>query len=81
MPVEIKGKTFYTMGEVAEVAGVVRQTIWRWKNAGKIPSGRRYRGRELLFTQSEMEKIYEYAHRLEPGDASPDFEDQMTLFT
>jgi len=81
MPLEIKGKTFYTMGEVAEVADVVRQTVWRWGKDGKIPGGRRYRGRELLFTLDEMEAIYDYAHRLEPARAESDFEDQLKLFT
>ena len=81
MPLEIKGKTFYTMGEVAEVAGVARQTVWRWGKAGKIPGGRRYRGRELLFTLDEMEEIYDYAHRLEPAHTESDFEDQLKLFT
>lgn len=81
MPLDIKGKTFYTMGEVAEVADVARQTVWRWGKAGKIPSGRRYRGRELLFTLEEMEEIYGYAHRLEPARPESDFEDQLKLFT
>jgi len=81
MPLDLKGKTFYTMSEVAEVADVARQTVWRWRKAGKIPAGRRYRGRELLFTLGEMEDIYDYAHRLEPADPPPDFEDQLRLFT
>lgn len=80
MPVELKGKTFYTLGDVAEVVDVARQTIWRWKKDGKVPAGRRYRGRELLFTQDEMEEIYAYAHRLEPGDPSSEFADQLKLF-
>ena len=81
MPLDLRGKTFYTMGEVADVAGVARQTVWRWGKAGKIPEGRRYRGRELLFTLDEMEAIYDYAHRLEPVQPSSDFEDQLKLFT
>lgn len=81
MPLDLKGKTFYTMSEVAEVADVARQTVWRWRKAGKVPEGRRYRGRELLFTLDEMERVYEYAHRLEPVDPPSDFEDQLRLFT
>lgn len=69
MPIELKGSTFYALNEVAELAEVTRQTIWRWKRDGKVPSGRRYRGRELLFTRRELKKICDYAHRLEP-DAS-----------
>ena len=81
MPVQIKGIRLYTMSEVAQVAEVTRQTVWRWKRDGKIPAGRRYRGRELLFTQEEMEDIYAYAHRLELEGSSSGFEDQLKLFS
>jgi predicted site-specific integrase-resolvase len=80
MPVDVSGKQFFMATEVAEIVGVTRQTLWRWHKAQKIPSGRRYRGTKLLFTQEEVETIYEYAHRLEPGDPSADFENQLKLF-
>lgn len=80
MPVEIGGKRFFTMGEVVDVAGVARQTVWRWKKAGKIPAGRRYRGREVLYTLDEMEGIYAYAHRIEPDDDRSEFQNQLSLF-
>jgi len=80
MPVEVFGKRFYMATEVADIVDVTRQTIWRWHRAGKIPSGRRYRGSKLLFTQGEVESIYEHAHRLEPGGPSGDFENQLKLF-
>ena len=80
MPVEIGGNRFFTMGEVAEVAEVARQTVWRWKKAGKIPAGRRYRGREVLYTLEEMEGIYHYAHRIEPEGDGAAFRNQLSLF-
>ena len=81
MPVNIHGVRLYTMAEVAQVADVTRQTVWRWKRDGKIPPGRRYRGRELLFTQEEMEEVYAYAHRLEFEGSDSDFQDQLKLFS
>jgi len=75
MPLDLEGKRFYTMGEVAEMAGVARQTVWRWKESGKVPSGVRYRGRELLFTLDEVETICDYAHRLEPAQPSSDLDE------
>ena len=72
MPLNVNNEKFYTMSEVAERAGVARQTIWRWKRDDKIPNGRRYRGRELLFTSDEVVEICDYAHRIEPEGSSSD---------
>ena len=79
MPVDVNGTTFYNISEVSEVVGVTRQSIWRWRKNEKIPPGRKFRGRDVLYTQDEMERIFEYAHRMEPAGAS-NFEDQMRLF-
>ena len=67
MPLLLRGVEFYTTEEIAEVAGVSRVTVWRWRKADLIPQGRRYRGRERLYTLAEAEAIYQHAHRLE-GD-------------
>ncbi len=80
MPIEVSGKLFYTVTEVADLADVTRQTIWRWRKAEKIPDGRKYRGREVLFNREEVEKIYTHAHRLEPSNMVPEFEGQLKLF-
>lgn len=80
MPIEVSGELFSTLTEVADFVDVTRQTIWRWRKAGKIPDGRKYRGREVLFNQDEVESIYNYANRLEPGDLAPEFEHQLKLF-
>ena len=74
MPIELEGSTFYTLNEVADMVGVSRQTIWRWRKSGKVPSGSRYRGKELLFTQDEVGEISNYAHRLEPASSLRDVE-------
>ena len=65
MPLLIRGAEFYTTEEIAEIAGVSRVTVWRWRKANLIPQGRRYRGKERLYTLAEAEAIYQHAHRLE----------------
>lgn len=80
MPVEHAGTAFYTLGEVARHTQRSRQTIWRWKRAGKIPPGRRYRDRELLFSWEELEAIYAYAHRTTSEEASATLKNQLELF-
>jgi excisionase family DNA binding protein len=66
MPVQIRGQTYLTNNEVSEELGVSRQTLWRWREKGRIPAGVRYRTRQVLFTPDEFQAIREYANRLEP---------------
>ncbi len=51
---------------MAEELKVSRQTLWRWRDQGKIPTGMRYRSGQVLFTEQEVELIREYANRMEP---------------
>ena len=67
MPVEIDGKTYFSVSEVAQKAGVSRQTLWRWRQQDKIPAGHRFRDKQLLFTADEYKMINGYAKRLEPA--------------
>ena len=80
MPLEVGGKTFYKTKEVAELAGVTRQTLWRWQRDDRIPAGRRYRDRERLYTLEEAETVHACAHRMEPRDVPSKFESQLNLF-
>jgi len=66
MPVTVAGRTYYSNVEVAEELKVTRQTLWRWREKGKIPAGMRSRSRQVLFTETEVELIRSYANRLEP---------------
>jgi Helix-turn-helix domain len=77
-PVEIDGVTYFAATEVAAFLEVSRQTLWRWRRTGKIPLGHRFRDGQTFFTQNEVEKIKEFAHRIEPIDA-PD-RSQLDLF-
>ncbi len=66
MPVQIGAVSYFTNNEVSEELGVTRQTLWRWREKGRIPSGVRYRTRQVLFTAEEVAVIREYANKLEP---------------
>jgi hypothetical protein len=48
MPVEIGGTKYLGAAEVVKRLNVTRQTLWRWRQQGKIPAGHRYRGREVV---------------------------------
>lgn len=66
MAVDIAGEHYYVLTEVAEELRVTRQSLWLWRKNGKIPMGRRARGRQVLFTEAEVSAIRQYANRLEP---------------
>lgn len=62
----IDGVAYFSAADVAKSAGVTRQTLWRWRQDGKVPVGRKYRDKQVVFTRAESDAIREYAHRLEP---------------
>jgi len=70
MSMQINGVTYFSAAEIAQELAVSRQTIWRWRQEGKIPAGHRYRDRKLLFTVREVEAIRQFANRVEPIDQS-----------
>jgi len=67
MPITVSGQEFFTATEVADEIEVARQTLWRWRKAGKIPLGSRYRDRQILYTEGELEQIRLFANKLEPA--------------
>jgi transposase-like protein len=76
--IEIEGTQFFTAQEVAAEAGVTRQTLWRWRRAGKIPPGSRFRNRQILYTAAECREIRDYANFLEPLSRASD--GQLSMF-
>jgi predicted DNA-binding transcriptional regulator AlpA len=78
MPIQIDGVEYFTAADIHRDLGVARQTLWRWRKAGKIPRGRRYRDRQIVFVRDEVEAIREYANRLEPTE--PSDANQLKLF-
>jgi len=77
-PIQIDGLDFFFMADIADEVGVSRQTLWRWRNDGKIPSGHRYRDGRVLFTAGEFAEIQGFANRLEPIGQT--YSDQLRLF-
>lgn len=71
MPIDIEGVPYYTAADIHRELKVSRQTLWRWRRDEKVPPGRRYRDRQLLYTRKEMVAIREYANRLEPAQLVP----------
>ena len=70
MPIEVKGVEYFTATDIHREFGVTRQTLWRWRKARKVPQGRRYRGRYVVFTRKEVEAVRDYSNRLEPAEAT-----------
>lgn len=79
MPKEIEGVTYLHATELAEEMEVSRQTIWRWRRGGKIPAGNRFRGRQVLFSPSEVEAVREFAFGVKPI-LEDEKEEQFSLF-
>lgn len=64
--VKINGKEYFTATGVASDVGICRQTLWRWRQSGKIPPGYRHRSGQVLFTEDEVQIICAYATRVVP---------------
>jgi hypothetical protein len=77
-PVEIDGIVYFPATEVAAILRISRQTLWRWRRAGKIPLGHRFRDGQTFFTQNEVEDIRGFALRIEPISGID--RDQLELF-
>jgi hypothetical protein len=77
-PVHIDGIAYFAATDLAAVLKISRQTLWRWRRAGKIPLGHRFRDGQTFFTQNEVDEIKEFAHRIEPIDTAD--RSQLELF-
>lgn len=75
---KIEGTEYVTVPEVLKELRIARQTLWRWRQQGKIPAGHRYRGRNLLYTLAEVEEIRQFANRVE--DIEQTNKNQLRLF-
>jgi hypothetical protein len=78
MPIQISQREYFTANEVCKHAKVSRQTLWRWRQGGKVPAGKRLRGKQLVFSRDELAMVEQYATHLEP--AAPRRRVQMSLF-
>lgn len=66
----INGKQYISASDLARELGVSRQTLWRWRQDGKIPKGYRFRDNSILFTTEEVALIREFATKIEPANVA-----------
>ena len=78
MSVELQGIVYLSSTEVLSELQISRQTLWRWRQNGKVPSGNRFRDGRLLFSLHEVNQIREFAHRIEPAEVGDN--SQLQLF-
>ena len=65
MPVIIKGETYYRTSEVCQVVGIGRSTLLRWLKDGIfVGVPRRDRRGWRLFTEADIKRIEEEAHKV-----------------
>jgi helix-turn-helix protein len=76
--VQIGDITYFAATDIAAVLKISRQTLWRWRRAGKIPLGHRFRDGQTLFTEGEVEEIKVFALRVEPIETTD--RSQLELF-
>ena len=75
---KINGIEYFTVPDIIKELRIARQTLWRWRQQGKIPPGHRYRDRNLLYTLDEVEEIRQFANRVE--DIGLANKNQLRLF-
>jgi hypothetical protein len=61
----VRGIPYIPTRAVLSRLRITRQTLWRWRKEGKVPLGKRYRDKQLVFSLSEITDIVEYAERVE----------------
>lgn len=61
------GIEYFAATAVARSVGISRQTLWRWRTEGKVPTGHRFRTGEIFFTRDEADRVREYATLFEPA--------------
>jgi len=70
MATVIDGARFYSLQEVADQVSISRQTLWRWRQEGRVPKGHRHRGRQVLFSERELELVWRQVGNLSLGASS-----------
>ena len=66
MPEEINGTRFVSLSELADHLDIARQTLWRWRQNGRVPQGAKFRDGRVLFNEEQVRAIQQYANQLKP---------------
>ncbi len=65
MPVTINGKTYYRTAEVCQIAGISRNTFFRWVREGSFADVRNVDRRGWrLFTKKDLERLNAEANHI-----------------
>lgn len=80
MPVNINTINYLSASELLGELGVTRQTLWRWRQQGKVPAGHRLRNRMVVFSPGEVEEIRAFANQMEPIQTDAMAAPQLNLF-
>ncbi len=64
MSIQIQGETYIKATDLALEIGTTRQSLWRWRKNGVIPTGQKYRNQQVVFSVAEANQIREYANRI-----------------
>jgi predicted DNA-binding transcriptional regulator AlpA len=78
MTIKIAGTPYVAASELLRELSISRQTLWRWRVEGHIPTGHRFRDSKVVFTRAEADEIRRYANRIEPIDEAE--RNQLGLF-
>ena len=79
MPLTIDDVEYFSLKDLVEMVGISRQTLWRWRKQGRVPLGRRFRQRQLVFTEAELNEVSRIANMLEPVKPPDPTTDQRAL--
>lgn len=60
-------KRLYSTKEVADLAGVSRDTLIRWLRDGKVPEPDRNRNNWRMFNERELKAVLRYATKIIPS--------------
>ena len=65
VPIEVKDKTLYRIGEALAAASLSRATYFRWLKSGRLKETRfKDRNGRRLFTEAELDELVNEAKRL-----------------
>jgi DNA-binding transcriptional MerR regulator len=69
MPVEINSKTYYRTAEVCQIAGISRNTFFRWCREGLFEDVKNVDRRGWrLFTQNDLDRLKAEANQVKSNN-------------
>lgn len=71
MPVTINGQTYYRTAEVCQIAGISKNTLFRWVREGSFADAKnRDRRGWRLFTEGDVDRLKAEVNRINKTGAS-----------